>query len=89
MSKVVMNRIIEISLSSWLLVSWRLGSCFVRLAVSSRLCFTIPFRSCATRLRLTDCSLFLLVPLRRPPLKAFFRGLCSRKPLGESTNGER
>lgn len=32
MSKVVMNHIAELNLSFWLLVSWRLGSCFVRLA---------------------------------------------------------
>lgn len=32
MSKVVMNHMAELNLSFWLLVSWRLGSCFVRLA---------------------------------------------------------
>lgn len=32
MSKVVINHTIELILSFWLLVSWRLGSCFVRLA---------------------------------------------------------
>lgn len=31
MSKVGMNRILGLSLSSWLLVSWRLGSSFVGL----------------------------------------------------------
>lgn len=31
MSEVVMNRIIELILSFWLLVSWRLGRCFVRI----------------------------------------------------------
>lgn len=32
MSKVVINHIIEHILSFWLLVFWRLGRCFVRLA---------------------------------------------------------
>lgn len=32
MSKVVINHMAELILFFWLLVSWRLGSCFVRLA---------------------------------------------------------